>query len=339
MVELGIQDVRNNLWLIDDILSSFVTNPYLNQKYGQKQIDACKEWLKNNQIDVYMRDRNDKDRMPCITISLGNQHEKEEMKLMGDESTEKVTLMPNTIGKPIAYIVKPFVPAGYNIETGEVDIPAATPNLNFVSPGMILVNPTNGQGYVIQAIGPNGVIIDAGIELNASLLAVVPKFPFYIARREHTFFQETYSIGCHVHGDPQTLLWLHSIVVYTLGRYRESLLEAQGFAESKFSSSDLLENPAYTDAGGEMAWTRIITLTGQTEASWIKAPHRVIETTLLGQRIKDCCETEFISGISIIANTDPSIIDKTDVNWYTDTAAEADAPVDTDGYESEDDEE
>ncbi len=322
MLELGLDDMRKNLWLVDDLLSDCIRNPYLREKYGQAQIDSAREWFLNNQIDVYMRDRTDKDRMPCITISLGNVSEKEEMKTMGDATAEEtVTLMPNTIGKPIPYIVKPFIPTAYDQATGEVDIDPSTPHLDAVQPGMVLVNPANGQGYVIQSIVPNGITIEPNLELNATKLAILPKYPFYVARREHTFFSETYSIGCHVHGDVQTLLWLHSIVVYILGRYRESLLEANGFAESKFSSSDLLENPAYTGAGGEMAWTRVITLTGQTQPSWIKAPHRVIETVVLKKKIKG---GGYTGGISIISNTDPSIIDKTATNWYTDTEKEVD---------------
>jgi hypothetical protein len=105
-IELGMEDIRKNMWLIDHMLSDCIDNPYLKDKYGQSQIDGCKEWFLNNQIDLYMRPRIDKDRMPCVVITPGPAPEKDEMKHMGDASTESVVLMPNQIGKPIPYIVK-----------------------------------------------------------------------------------------------------------------------------------------------------------------------------------------------------------------------------------------
>src|SRR5574338_219491 len=82
-IELGMEDMRKNPWLIDHMLGDVVSNQYLRDKYGQKQI---------------------------------------EMKHMGDLSTETTVLMPNTIGKPIPYIVKPFTPKSYDHNTGEVGI-------------------------------------------------------------------------------------------------------------------------------------------------------------------------------------------------------------------------
>src|ERR1035437_480512 len=117
-IELGLEDMRKNLWLIDHMLEDMVKNPYLKDKYGQKQIDACKEWFANNQIDIYMRNRDDKDRFPCITITTGTDNEKDDMKSMADQSAETVILMPGQIGKPIPYIVKPFVPTGYDQASG-----------------------------------------------------------------------------------------------------------------------------------------------------------------------------------------------------------------------------
>ncbi len=111
-IDLGIEDMKKNPWLIDHMLSDLLRNPYLKEKYGAKQIEACKEWFRNAQIDIVLRGRDDKDRLPCVTIQVGPSNEKPEMKSMADQSTEKAVLLPGKIGKPIPYIVKPFTPAG-----------------------------------------------------------------------------------------------------------------------------------------------------------------------------------------------------------------------------------
>lgn len=310
-IQLGLDDIRKDNWLIEDILGDIRTNPYLTDKY-ESQIAACKEWFAANQIDVYMAERRDKDRFPCITITLGTSSEKSEMKTMGDQSTETIKLLPNKIGKPIPYVVKPFVGFSYNAGKGEVTIPADTKNVDGIAAGMILVDPATAQGYIINDVTPNGVVIEPGLTVSAAKLGVLPQYQFYEARIEHSFFQETYNIGCHVHGDPQALLWLHSIVIYSILRYRESLLEAQGFSECVLNSSDLMSNNMSN--GAEEIYSRYITLTGQVEHSWIKSPRRVIEKAVL----KEKTANGFRGGIKILSNLDtPDFIDESTQNWIT----------------------
>jgi hypothetical protein len=321
-IELGIEDMRKNPWLLDHMLSDLVRNRYFKEKYGEKQVKACKEWFRNAQIDVYMRARDDKDRTPCVTIQMGPSNEKPEMKSMADQSSEQVALLPNKINKPIPYILRPFTPTGYDPSTGYVTAPEGV-DLSEVNAGQILVNPENGQGYLIQDVEGASIVIEAGLEIESCQFGVVPQFQYYVARIEHSFFDETYMIGCHAHGDPQNVLFLWSIVKYSILRYRESLLEANGFAESSVSSTGPDFDDAFTIQGGEKAYSRFMTLSGQTENTWIKAPHRVIESTLVRQKAPG--STGYIGGISIISNTDPVVIEKDNSNWYVDTDAEVDA--------------
>lgn len=314
MVDLSIEEMRKNPWLVEHALSSLRINPYISDKYGKANIDAAIEWLKNNKIDVYMRPRNDKDILPCVTITPGNTPEIPDMKHMADLSTETRILMPLEIGKPIPFVVKPFSPTSYDPTTGEVGIDDGTPGFDAVSPGMVLINPENGTGYVIHDVQDGIFIIESGLEFNATQLAVVPQHSYYEARIEHTFFQDTYSICCHAHGDPQTLIWLHTIVLYAILRYRESLLEANGFAQSSVSSGEIMQDPGYEGPGGEQAFLRIIQLTGQVENSWIKLPRRFIETVVIKDRN---CE-EITGGIKILSNFDaPPTENLADVTWYT----------------------
>lgn len=313
-VELGIEDMRKNPWLIDHMLEDCNNNPYLKDKYGQKQIDACKEWFANNQIDIYMRPRNDKDKYPCIAITMGTAPEKEDMKHMADQSTESVILMPPDIGKPIPYVVKPFTPTSYSMDSGEVGIDPETKGLDKVSPGMILVDPDKGQGFVIVDVTADGIQIESGIQLDATQLAIVPQYQYYKARIEHTFFQESCEITCYGHGDPQVAMWLHSIALYSILRYRESLLESQGFSQSSVSNSPLIADPYYSGPNGEQAFCRSISLSGQTEPTWIKTPRRFIESIVLREKKTN----GYAGGIKILSNLDvPPFIDPADELWYT----------------------
>jgi hypothetical protein len=234
---------------------------------------------------------------------------------MADQSTETTVLLPNKIGKPIAYIVKPFVPAGYDMSTGIVTLPDNLKGADSIGEGMILVDPSNGQGFVIRDVTPEGIQIDPGIQLDAPQLAVVPQYQYYVARVEHTFMQASCDISCYGHGDPQVAVWLHSIALYAILRYRESLLEATGFSESVVASAPLMQDPYYQGPDGEMAYVQSINLSGQVENTWIKSPRRIIETAFLRQKAGN---TGFIGGIKILSNSDsPDFIDKHEETWYT----------------------
>lgn len=313
-IEQGLEDIRKNIWLMDDILSH-MKEPALKDKYGQKEIDAAKEWFLNNNVSVYLQHRMDKDELPAVIIGLGSSIELEEMKHMGDLSTSVETLMPGDIGKPIPYVVKPFVPEAYDDDNGLVQVSSEI-DIAAVAQGMILVDPDTGNGYEILDLLPNNVIqIEANLNIDATRLAVVPKFQIYKVRREHSFFAETYTIGCHVHGDVAPLLWLHAIVSYTLLRYRESLLEGRCFAQSKISSSDLVPNQEMSVAGGENVYSRYITLTGQVENSWLKSPKRVIESIVFASEPDK--DNGFKGGIKIISQQAPEFLDTEDEPWTT----------------------
>lgn len=312
-IELGIEDMKKNPWLIQDMLSDLMSNPYLTAKYGQKQIDACKEWFANNNIEINMAHRNDREKYPSITIAMGSSNEKNDMKSMADQSTESQVLMPKEIGRPIPYIVKPFTPDAYDSATGELVIPSSVDTSGVVA-GQILVNPANGNGYAILDVTPEGIMLEDNLAIVGSKFGIVPAFPFYKARREHSFFAESYEIGCFVHGDPNAMLWLWSIVVYSLARYRESLLEACGFAESTISSGGLNIAGEASTPGGEQIWNRTVTIAGQVENSWLKSPRRYIENVELKKKTKD----GYLGGIIILSNEDsPAEIDKSQEAWYT----------------------
>lgn len=318
-VRLFLEDLRKNIWLMDYILEDFITNPYLIEKYGQKQVDSAKEWFLNTQIDVCIGYHPGKLRPPCVSIGLGSQPENSDMKHMGDHGVESVILLPNQITKPISYVVKPFVPVSYDESSGELVLDPDI-DVGSIAIGMILVNPANGNGYIITDIDSNSVFVEPGLEIVATQLGIVPQFQYYKARVEHIFMNANYSIICTTHGDPQTTLWLHDIILYGLLRYKESLLEALGLSETVLSSGDLEINREFGQDGAETAWDRAINITGQIEQTFIKAPHRIIEVVNLKEKAAKGIKasTGFKGGITIISNEDtPSFVDQSNETWVT----------------------
>jgi hypothetical protein len=300
-VELMLDEVRKNDWLIDDILSDLVNDPLLADIYGEKEIRNCKEWFRNNKVHVQMRFRKDSQEFPCVTIALGDSSEVNEEATLADQTTETDQLEPSEISRPIPYVIKPY-PVSY--ADGVLAFPANYPE-QLVAPGMVAVDPATGNAYEITEITSTGFRLKDSPALTGTQYGILPEHRYWLARREAAKFAEQFNIGCHVQGDPAPLLWLHSIVVYGLLRYRESLLEARGYQLSSIRSTDFMRNDAFQLDASD-AYSRWIIMTGKLTNSWLKSPQRVIETT----SVKD---------INILSseNSDPQVAPTTQDTWHT----------------------
>lgn len=314
MLELGLEDISKNPWLLQDILGDTVSNHYLRERYAS-QITSCQQWLANNRINILLSNRDDKMEFPSVVIEMGTSNEKADMKHMADLSTESVKLLPNNINKPIPFVVKP-TSGTYNSISGAFTF-SADVDLVTVAAGMILVNPVTGTGYVVQNItAPNSVNLLPGLTLSSTNYGIISQYQYYETKIGHTFMQEPYKITCNAM-DQQTLLWLHSITVYSMLRYRQVLLEKDGYAESLISSSPMYANPDYSDAG-QVIWSRDINLTGQVENRWYMQPHRIIENSLMGVGGgPDGNDDTYTGGIKIISNITDTFEDLNTVNWST----------------------
>jgi hypothetical protein len=318
-IELSLQDIRENIWLIDYILSNFTSNPFLQNKYGEKQVTACKEWFLNNNINIFHEFVKDKDKFPALILTLGSSRETQEYRTMGDVGSQTVTLMPNQIGQQIPYVIKPVEPIGYDMATGYVEFPANI-DLGPISQGMVLLNPANGNGYVIQGVKDNNIIVQPNIPINASLLGIVPQYRFFQSRLGRSFFEEQWDIVC-VANDPQSLLWLHSIMIFGLLRYRE-FMESNGILEiTNLSSTDIFNPNFVSMADGEELFARQISISNKVLQTWIRGLHREIESILLRSTNQEAVTLDnpngYVGGIVILSNETTQPLQQNNTNWYT----------------------
>jgi hypothetical protein len=206
-IELGLEDLKKNPWIIDDIFSDFIENPFLKQKYGIKEIQRAKEFFFNNKIHIFLHHRLDKEEFPCVTIGVGSSSEDKSLATLADYSPFVQELDPSEINKPLSFIVPSFIPKSYDQATGTLTLPT-TENFEYISEGMILVDIDTGSGFIVRGKkSPDKIMITPETELNGTNYAIAPKYQFYRARSERIISQETYNIGCHAHGDPSTLLF------------------------------------------------------------------------------------------------------------------------------------
>lgn len=318
MLEESLQDIKNNLWLLDYIMWDFTHNPFLKQKYGQKQVDSAKIWFQNNNINVFLQYVKDKEKFPCIVISLGSSTETQELRTMGDVTQVTVGLTPMEVGQKIPYVVPPFTPSSFDASTGTVGVPTGV-DISAVSAGMVLLNPANGSGVPVLSINGQNIIIKAGLELDASQLGVVPQYRYFQTRFGRSFFQENWSLTC-ASNDPETLIWLHTIVIFSLLRYRE-FMEHNGILEYTGLSSTDIFNPDFSNAAGEEIYCRQININTKCQQNWPRDLHKKIESVQLRSTNPEAVTVDnpegYVGGIVIASNASTPALQQNDTLWYT----------------------
>lgn len=305
-IDMMLEDIRNQPWLIDDVFSDLVENPILKDKHGQKEIESIKDWFENNNIQTFLKHRLDGIEYPCVTIELGSSLDLEDHRTLGDQDIEVIEYGPEDIDKPINYIINPFDIISYDDSTKIVTLPSSVDVLQ-VGKGMLLVDPDTGNAYTIESIvSEDQLKIPDDQSLGAvTRFGIAPQYMFYRARRERRYFKNEYTLAVKAHGHPAHCIWLWSIVLYGLMRYNEALLEKNCFQLATFKSTDLRKD----DTGGDNIYTRYITVSGMVKNSWVKQPSRSIE------KVNLICPTDEVpAGIKILSNSSDQIA-TTDSPW------------------------
>jgi hypothetical protein len=303
MLKRSIADLRLNPWLLDHIFAS-IKDP--------KEINNAKQFFLNNEFPIVLNMRRDVPPAMFISLSLGSSKEDRSQAFLGDMSNETIDFLPSQINKTIPYVVKPFNIVSYDSVTGIITMPDNIVEYKYISVGMLSVDVNTGNAYkILNTLGNSRYAVEIGAVIS-SKQAITPQYPIYRARYESATFLEDYTIGIHTSGDVLNTIYLHSIVQYCLLRYRESLLEAEGFQISTISSSEFIKSEQYAQLGEDF-FSRYITLSGQVQNFWIKAPQRFIESVDL----HDSSNSINPAGIKVISSDRlPGADDDNDV-WST----------------------
>lgn len=296
-------------------MSDFVNDPMLSGIYGQKEIENARKWIQENEISIFLPHRMDMEKMPCITISIGSNAEDKSLSRLADQTPFIQEYQPNEVGDVVQYIIPPFTFTSYNQATGFFQTPPEV-DLTIIQPGMVAFDEGTAQGWAITKKSNDGFFIAEGTIISASQIGILPNYRIFRARREVATFQERITIGCHVHGDPNALLWLYSIMMYGFLRYREGGLESRNFQLSNIETSDMVRNDAFENIG-ENVYSRFITMTGQVENTWVKAPKEIIE-------VINIVDFENIEGAGLVISDEkggqvPEIIDAECEFWVSTT--------------------
>lgn len=262
----GLNDLRANPWLLDYAFASLAQDSLTEADYGSAEVERAKDWFRKTDIKVYLNLNINEVQFPSVSLTLMSSAE--------EENTHSDThYAPSEDAEPDwPPLTGLLTPVSYDPVTGTIVFDSEQTGGLIMAPGMVVLTKTGGKYPVLQVTEPlTTVLIKAGTQVDLEDCRLMPASPAYVVDVESANFKETYGIGCHVDSEPIHLIYLHSIVVFILLRYRQDLLEARGFERSSVSSADLrLDQQALP----EFFYDRYVTLSGYVRQSWPKAMNR-----------------------------------------------------------------
>ncbi len=305
-IAAALDDIRAKPWLLDFIFQSLLNDPLTRRYYGEEEINTAKDWFLNNDIPVKMAYRLDGVVAPLIALTLTESSE--DAATLGDvhyEPVEDIDPIEINVTKPALT----FTPTAFDPLTGTVTV-ASSVDLSFIFSGMIVREKATSKTYVIDSVGDHQFVILPSSPLslaNLTRATIESSNKLQIVSLESIVYREGFRIDLFVSGNHTHLLYLHSILVFALNRYKQSLLESRGFERSQVSSTSLGK---FERSESEIIFTRAINLTGYVRQYWPKEVRPRIDGMYVGPGL-DVTDLSF-GGIKILGAEAGPVSVKTD---------------------------
>jgi hypothetical protein len=259
----ALADLRANPVLLNYVWAQLPQDELTWKSYGQKSLDEAKKWFLSTNIPVFVDPHMTEGIYPNITITLMESAEVPAEATLGD--IHEPSAETNNMTWPS--LSEPVTPSSYFPSTGIVTFKNAIP----LAVDCFLMDHSGRSHRILEVLSDTQCRISIGTVADFRNTIVKSFNPGWTVALESSSFRESYRIGIHVPSDPVHAVWLHSIVVFCLLRYKQALLEARGFERSTFQSSDFSASPEYGAEGGEPIWGRHITVSGYVRQYWPKA--------------------------------------------------------------------
>lgn len=264
-IEAGIEDLRRNPWMLDDIFSGLVGDPLSQLEYGAKEATDAREWFLNNKIHVYLGFRVDLPTLPAISIVRQSVTEALDRTSLADEGLLEEIDHRQADQLPDQTLTK-FTPQSYDASQGLIILPDHL-NSSRIAAGMFVVNSDGRSFQVISTPSLRSIQIAPNTRVKLTNAVVTPATKLWNLHRELTYFHETFQIGVHSASEPVVNLWFTQIMTYILLRYKEAYIENRGFELSTFSITGTQLNDNFQM---ERVFSSYFNFSGTVQADWIK---------------------------------------------------------------------
>lgn len=282
-VEIILEDIRKNRYLVYDILGGVIDDPILKDIYGHREVEKLNQFI-NKEVQVSLEYNMNMAKLPAIGIRVGGGTEY--FGSTGDALSygfrTEVVELDNPRGAPSLpqVILGPLTPENYDPITGKITF-SDDVSLEKVFDGMQVYDEINQKAYPIIALLDNqSILIEPNQTPNLDGMTIRTRKNKVTAIRKEFFVNETVTFVC-VAQSPVEAVYLYQILLYGIGRNRLRLFESKNFKASSIQYSQLYK---LTD-DPMLTFAREITMTGIVEHSFIESTGFILDGVGHGVKI------------------------------------------------------
>lgn len=261
----GVAGLVNNLEVVDIIFAS-LKEPYNARKYGQKEINRIKALFEKKEINVVHNLNDVNSTVPCFSIQLGSDVEKQGesfLEDLSDQITEEIT-----DAEELAALIKAanIVPVSYNSKSGVISLSPGE-DLSTVQKGNVFVDALGVEHdikVVVRSVPNPQIFVEKGSDVDITDFCEIQSSLNFRQYEEKTIVgEEQLIVGCHSK-DALTTKYMYILLKYFLNSRKKSLNE-RCFIVSTFQGSDFARAGQY---GGDHVYHRFYTIKGRIDDSW-----------------------------------------------------------------------
>lgn len=261
----GLANLRQNPDAIDRIFAQ-LKEPYLEKKYGQKEINRIRKMIDTKQIGVVHNLSDIGANVPTFSIQLGI--DVEDQKLASLDDHDNIVEEAITDPQELADLVKidGVIIQTYTQSSGIAEF-ALGVDLGNVSKGNILVDAAGQEHQVLNVVNTmtqRQLHVAKGTQVAINdFISVKSSISNRNYEEKSIRSDEQVIVGVHTK-DALACKYLYILLKFFMNS-RKDTLNKRCFIVSSFQGSDFTKNMAYM---GDQVYNRFYTVTGKIEDSW-----------------------------------------------------------------------
>jgi hypothetical protein len=286
----GIQNVRNNPSIIDDVFTQ-LTRAYNSAKYGATEIAKIKTMMTAKEFPVVYSYSDVEAHNFCFSIVVGNDDEDKRRAHLNDDYGSETDFLVDPADIAALTVIPNIQPTAYDPISGKVSIPDSV-DLTNAFRGLVYVDDQGTEHTIVGGIdntpGQRNFFVPKQDEV--SILApgyIKSPLDYTVSEIRGVTSDIQLVIGVHAK-DALTVKWLYILLKYFVLSRKFDLI-SRGIYVASYHGSDFNRNQEYL---GDRVFTRFWTLTGKVDDTWRSDLVELIDRVIIDGTPVDGLPTE-----------------------------------------------
>lgn len=266
LIRDGLQNVKNNPAIIDDIFAQLTRN-YSSRKYGEAEITKIKAFIQKEVAVVFSYHQVDQKPI-TISIMVGSDVESRPRAHLGDHYSEETEQITDEDELQALHRVDNLIVTSYDPLTGKVSVDDSA-DLSEVYRNMIYVDSAQNEFPILTGInnlpGEKSFFImkQAEVDISDDTGYIRSSLDYKQFEVKGVTGDVSLVLGVHTK-DALTTKYMYILLKYFILSRKKDMIK-RGLYVSSYSGSDFNRDSQFV---GDQVYTRFLTITGKVDDTW-----------------------------------------------------------------------